>query len=143
MDEPIDVMKEAGEIAARILELKRQGQDGQAVDVLQCKSEALARRAGMEYLDVKGMVSFHLSVADDKSACVQTNPDQLQPNPANPRVDCPLVRQLDGGGYEIVSGQNRLMAQLQVGGKARVFDVGTHETLTVKQVDDRLVVVPH
>lgn len=59
----VDVMKECGEIAARVLELKSAGDLSSAQDVLMCESELLVQRTGMSYADIKETVGFFLSCA--------------------------------------------------------------------------------
>lgn len=45
-----------------------------------------------------------------------------------------LVRKIAAGSYELVNGNMRLRAMIQVNGHARVRDVETGETLTVHEV---------
>ncbi len=49
------------------------------------------------------------------------------------------VKNADGGGLEVVAGQLRLKAMLEVQGKAWVFNTSTREQLEVHEVGGSLV----
>lgn len=53
------------------------------------------------------------------------------------------VRNADGGGLEVVAGQIRLKAMLEVKGKAWVHNSSTNEQLEVHEVGGQLVALTH
>lgn len=52
-----------------------------------------------------------------------------------------LARKKDDGSYEVVDGIMRMKVALELRGTVEVVDMETHETLTVHDIDGRLVVL--
>lgn len=50
-----------------------------------------------------------------------------------------IVRRTTGEAFELLTGRHRLIAALQVFGKATVIDAETNETFEVHQVDGQIV----
>lgn len=52
-----------------------------------------------------------------------------------------LIRRIDGRALQLINGQSRLRASLEVHGKATVTDAETHETFEVHEVQGELVLL--